>query len=270
MDILCLPTALILRIAKNLSVKDRTRLQQTCRGLELHFNSKLHIHDMVRWKIGRYSALDWAALKGSLSLAEIAIERRPKTGPASERKYIDSPLQLAARYNYPDIIRFLVKHGAWINVKNKNGRTPLHSAVVEGSFEAFRELLALGADIHYTDFTFDTPVHEAAFRGKIEYLRVLIDSGFDFRMTGMLGRTVLHSAAAGAPSHNPEIIKYLLEHEQVRILINEYDDLDSTALDVAMRNSCPEDTIRLLLQHGAKKGLSLCGGAADTEEGNEN
>ena len=55
-------------------------------------------------------------------------------------------LNWAALGNRVDAIRFLLRHGASIDMANRTGFTPLHHAAEAGSLEAAEALLAAGAD----------------------------------------------------------------------------------------------------------------------------
>ena len=47
----------------------------------------------------------------------------------------NTPLHLATKDCYLDSLKCLLKYGALINTKNKNGSTPLHTAAELGDFE---------------------------------------------------------------------------------------------------------------------------------------
>ena len=64
-----------------------------------------------------------------------------------------SPLHVAARKGYCEIITLLLDAGADINLKNEDmGATPLMIAVDAGQPEAVISLLKRGADLHSTDY----------------------------------------------------------------------------------------------------------------------
>lgn len=54
-------------------------------------------------------------------------------------------LNWAAWYDKPDAIRFLLAHGAQVNLANRTGFTALHHAAENGSLSAARALVAAGA-----------------------------------------------------------------------------------------------------------------------------
>jgi cytohesin len=63
-------------------------------------------------------------------------------------EYGQTPLYHAANYGKPKAARVLIKHKADVNIKMKDGMTPLHEAAypMRGRAEVVRLLLAAGAD----------------------------------------------------------------------------------------------------------------------------
>lgn len=102
------------------------------------------------------------------------------------------------------VIRFLIKKGASIDEKDKNGVIPLHRAVRFRSLAAVKELIKLGADTNAVDKrTGSTPLHRAvtstgapATAGKlkdaIEIVRTLLANGADAAKKNKKGKTPLH------------------------------------------------------------------------------
>jgi len=68
------------------------------------------------------------------------------------------PLIAAALNNHLHIVEVLLKHGANINLTNRNGNTALHLAATYGRVEVIRLLLARGADINVTTHSNKTPL----------------------------------------------------------------------------------------------------------------
>lgn len=73
-----------------------------------------------------------------------------------------------------EIVELLVKHGAQIDVKAKNGYTPLHIAVFMGHTEVVGYLIEAGADVHTTTENGGTLLHSAVERGRREMVELLI------------------------------------------------------------------------------------------------
>ena len=59
-----------------------------------------------------------------------------------------SPLYIAAKYGYEDIVQYLLANGAQVNIPSKAGFTPLYVATENGHLNVVRTLLKAGADPH--------------------------------------------------------------------------------------------------------------------------
>lgn len=62
-----------------------------------------------------------------------------------------SPLTLSCVYGHHDIAEWLVKHGADLNLRNKDGNTPLHIASFHCHVSCVKLLLAQGAEVNLTN-----------------------------------------------------------------------------------------------------------------------
>lgn len=58
----------------------------------------------------------------------------------------NTPLSLAAKKGYVDIIDILIEYGADVNSKGCDGKTPLHIATTENQSDAVKTLIRYGAD----------------------------------------------------------------------------------------------------------------------------
>jgi ankyrin repeat protein len=82
-------------------------------------------------------------------------------------------LNWAALNDRPDAIRFLVAHGATVNLANLTGFTPLHHAAESGSVNAAKALLDAGADPTWPNNMGETPLDVAVRTSHLEVAAVL-------------------------------------------------------------------------------------------------
>ncbi len=73
--------------------------------------------------------------------------------------------------------RLLIKHGANVNARNKNGRTVLHVAAKLDSVDVARLLIEKGAWRNVRSKLGDTPLHQAALKNSLNVARLLIEHG---------------------------------------------------------------------------------------------
>ena len=76
-------------------------------------------------------------------------------------------------------IKFLAQHGANPNIRDKNGITPLISAVRLGFNEGVEALIGVGADVDVGNATGETPLISAVHRRDASLMRILLEAGAD-------------------------------------------------------------------------------------------
>jgi ankyrin repeat protein len=120
-----------------------------------------------------------------------------------------TPIHYAVSENRSDVVTFLVKEGANLNVLDHIGRkTPLHDAAEIGNAEMVHVLCHLGADPLIADLDGYTPLHIAAFHGHLKAINALVQSGMDINHKNLnTGQTCLHMACE---KNDPDFVVSLL------------------------------------------------------------
>ena len=162
-----------------------------------------------------------------------------------------TPVHLASFHGGFKVAKLLLDHGVDINVRDKEGRTPLHESLidlrnnmVDYYIDAVRSLLEHGADVNALDNNHLTPLHVVSQYGNIKATRVLLEHGADVGARDNKDSTPLHLASQHG---NPEIARILLEYGAD---VHSLDGNHSTPLHVASRRGSVK-IAGVLLEHGA-------------------
>jgi hypothetical protein len=108
-----------------------------------------------------------------------------------------SALAIAAMTHDVESITVLLRGGAPVNGRNRDGQTALHAALqgqADAQLEAVVLLLAHGADVNARDEEGWTPVLLAVETETLDALKVLVEAGADLTATDPQGRTPLQLA----------------------------------------------------------------------------
>jgi ankyrin repeat protein len=102
-----------------------------------------------------------------------------------------TPLGLACFFGHGDVVSFLVREGADVNLHSKNAQrvAPLHAAAARNDVEIVGALLEAGADPNRRQEGGVTPLHEAAASGNEAMARLLLAHGAEREARTDDGRT---------------------------------------------------------------------------------
>ena len=113
-----------------------------------------------------------------------------------------TPLHLAARYGYREIVVYLIKSGARVEAKDCFGATPIHIAACHNHTKVLHVLLEFGAEISSKTFNGSMPLHSAAACGALETIDQLLHYGAILDAGDDNGLTALHYTILNVNSGN--------------------------------------------------------------------
>ncbi|XP_015765476.1 PREDICTED: transient receptor potential cation channel subfamily A member 1 homolog [Acropora digitifera] len=163
-----------------------------------------------------------AAKKGFVQIIQFLLQDRKGKALVEEYdKYENTPLHVAAKKGFVQIIQLLLDNGCCIDCKNDGSLTPLHLAAKFGR-------------IRYASST--TPLHLAAREGHVEMVKLLLSRKANITLTDSAGRNCLDMAIEN-------------NHKEVALVIIQHDDWKQ-----AMRNKTKEgNTINTPMRKLIKK-----------------
>jgi quinoprotein dehydrogenase-associated probable ABC transporter substrate-binding protein len=180
----------------------------------------------------------------------------------------ETPLHHALQQRYPDMVAFLVVHGADVNMRDRDGWTPIMTAAYGDDADAVKLLAAHGGDPNAASAQNLTPLGIATQYGKDKAAVALIEVGADpNRPIGEAGYTPLMLVAA----NDARDVAQALMHKGADVNARNTGGL--TALMIAAANGRAE-MAELLVRAGANvKAQSERGDTALSiarEKGHEN
>uniref|UniRef100_U3KFH3 Ankyrin repeat and SOCS box containing 10 n=1 Tax=Ficedula albicollis TaxID=59894 RepID=U3KFH3_FICAL len=141
----------------------------------------------------------------------------------------DTALHVASRLGLVEHVQLLLHHGAELEVKNKEGQTPLNAACAQHHqpqdmdryYRVCQLLVESGASINAADREQQRPLHLACKNANAQIAELLLARGANVNVMNYGGSTALHNilqVAAYKLEHHPElVVRALLNHGAVRV-----------------------------------------------------
>ena len=159
-----------------------------------------------------------------------------------------SPLQLAAAYGIPGLVKILLDRGELAAAETEDGRSALWFGAISPDIEILGLLLGKGASPN-THKAFLTPFNNLLrWNPKIEFVNLMLEHGAECNIIDSWGSNAMHwFALAGS---DVEVLKALINaHGDINVV----DASGETPLHVAMYNSqgLSLEMLRAFLENGA-------------------
>ena len=197
----------------------------------------------------RARPLYYAALCGFLEVVEHLTLKYPQYASARSGNY-GTPLHSASLKGYLQVVRYLLRHGVDVNVRNSADETPLLHASCEGHIDVVQCLLEHGADVNLLDTYHNAPLTWAAYYGHVNVVRLLLEHNADVNSQDKYDDTPLHYVMGGDRfnAERAQIVQLLLKHGADPNARNQF---LQTPLHLVSERADLLDVLRLLLEHGA-------------------
>ena len=219
-----------------------------------------HAKNLLQKKI--YEAISkWAHDRNVVSFRNLvdhlSLERARQilNTPIKLRDTLYTPLMLAVKFNYVDLVKLLitqyevdVEQEGTVQFDNYfvDGATALWCACSFEFFDIVQILVRIGnADVNHATETLSTPIRAACFNGNRKIVKFLVDNGADYTIANKYDNTCLMIASYNG---NLDVVEYLLS---LSVDCNLHAKCGSTAMHFASENG-HLDVIKCLLSHGAK------------------
>ncbi|XP_004572588.2 protein TANC2 isoform X2 [Maylandia zebra] len=153
------------------------------------------------------TALTAAAGCGCLSVCRLLLDQ----GAAVEQgnKQGVTPLFSAVRRGHWQVVELFLNQGVEVNMVDQQGRTSLMTAASEGHMSTAQLLLDHGASLEQTDREGLTALSWACLKGQLSLVRELVERGAATTHADRNGRTPLDLAAFCG---DPDVVQYLVDH----------------------------------------------------------
>lgn len=162
-----------------------------------------------------------------------------------------TPLHTAALNSHTKTVKYLLRKSADPNVRDGEGALPVHVASWMGFADTVKVFIEDGKqDPNVTDAEGLTPLLLAAEQGQVDACVVLLKAGAKPDAADLGGANIVHKAAE---NNKPELITAVAQAvsaEVMKKLVTSSNVHQTTPLHVAVHNNYDE-VVKLLLQHGA-------------------
>ena len=245
---------------ENIASQFRDRMEDLFDPDKPYFEAWVKLHDMdakygstfprTQGSEPRARPLYYAALCGFLELVEDLTLKYPQYANA-RGGLCGTPLHSASLEGHLQVVRYLLRQGVDVNIRDSANDTPLLLASFKGHLDVVQCLLEHGADTNlFNDHEHAAPLSAAAFSGHVDVVQLLLEHNSETNAQDKDGRTALHHVVRGDHfmTDRPQIVRLLLKHDANA---NARDHDLQTPLHLVLERADLLDVLCLLLEHGA-------------------
>mgnify|MGYP000299444218 CR=1 FL=1 len=118
------------------------------------------------------------------------------------------PIHLVCKVGHLDVLNWLIKFGADVNVRNIDGMAPIHLACGHGHLNVLDKLIDAGAMVNIVNNEGEGPIHIASMSGNLAVLNRLIEADAKIDLVDNNGQAPIHLACLNG---HLEIVNKLIE-----------------------------------------------------------
>jgi len=185
-----------------------------------------------------HAAVRWNAKTSASALLENG------ANPNARNLLGKTALHDAVRLGLTELEPLLLSGGASLEARDLAGMTPLFEAVNANLASTTERLAEQGASINTRNGIGDTPLHAAITSGRRDIMNILLSRGAAIHARNAAGVSPLHLALQTGLEASETIL--------TKDRVNQADDEGRTPLSIAVSEGIPIDTIKKIVQLGAR------------------
>ncbi|CAL1530521.1 unnamed protein product [Lymnaea stagnalis] len=192
------------------------------------------------------NAIHIAAAAGYVEVMVLLLEHGGDVNtPTKKFKGGETPLHKAIMADKPEMVDFLCRHGAKMNIADASGKYPIHVACEKGLLNCITTMIQHGASLEVKDAQSQTPLSGAVLENQTRVAKLLIEQGADVHAMDNLGFRPLHKASNRG---NPDLVEHLVS-AGANVNARSERSLQTPLMSAVATNKL--DTILKLIQLGA-------------------
>lgn len=189
------------------------------------------------------SLLMFAAGAGNLDIVKLLVEKGADVNFSGSSNLTPLTMVSYSPNPNPDIVTYLIKHGAKINPIDSGWKTPLQEAIIQRKANIAKVLILLGANLNIPDGMGNTPLINAVMQLP-KVVPLLVEKGAKINSLNPQGMSVLLGACY---EHNSSLIRLLI-HKGAKI--NQTNKYHVSPLSELVVSGSGPDT-SFMIKHGA-------------------